>query len=70
MNPRNWTDFDINQISAVWNEHLRIEGIGYPVRLDCIRPKSLRLTPMDIVNLVGELIARLNNQEELNEQQG
>jgi hypothetical protein len=66
---RNWKDLKNDEIWAIWKEYLRTEGLGCydPLKIDCIRSKPVRLTPMEIIRLVDELIDRLEAKEEQNE---
>ncbi len=62
---RNWKDLQNDEIFAVWKEYLRSDGLGScdPLRFDSIRSKPVRLTPMEIIRLVDELLDRLEAGE-------
>jgi hypothetical protein len=65
---RKWHDLQNDEIYAIWKEYLRTEGLAShdPLRLDIIRSKPMRLTPMEIIKLVEELLDRLEIKEEKN----
>jgi len=62
---RKWKDLQNDEIYAIWKEYLRTDGLGYndPCRLDPIRSKPMRLTPLEIINLVEELLDRLEAKD-------
>ena len=62
---RKWKELQNDEIYAIWNEYLRSEGLAHydPLRLDLIRSKPMRLTPMEIIRLVEELLDRLEAKE-------
>jgi hypothetical protein len=62
---RKWNTHQNDEIYAIWKEYLRSEGLGNcdPLRLDCIRSKPIRLTPIEIMKLVDELLDRLEAKE-------
>ena len=66
---RRWKDFQNDEIYAIWKEYLRSDGLGNcdPLGLDLIRSKPLRLTPIEIIKLVDELLDRLEAKELSNE---
>ena len=64
---RKWKELQNDEIYAIWKEYLRFEGLSGcdPLRFDMIRSKSMRLTPMEIIKLVEELLDRLEAKEAL-----
>lgn len=62
---RKWNELQNDEIWAIWKEYLRTEGLAGcdPLRLDMIRSKPVRLTPMEIIRLVEELLDRLEIKE-------
>lgn len=63
--PRNWKEMQSDEIFSVWKEYLRTDGLGYYDILcqDRIVSKPIRLTPIEIIKLVEELIDRLEIKE-------
>jgi len=63
---RKWQDLQNDEIYAIWKEYLRTEGLArYDVlNIDTITSKPMRLTPMEIIRLVEELLDRLEAKEE------
>lgn len=63
---RKWKALQSDEIYAVWKGYLKSEGLdGHdPLRYDPITSKPIRLTPMEIIKLVEELIDRLEIKEE------
>lgn len=62
---RNWKNMPYDEMFAIWKEYLRFEGLSScdPLRLDNIQSKPMRLTPLEIIRLVEELIDRLEVKE-------
>lgn len=62
---RKWKELQNDEIYAIWKEYLRSEGLGSydPLRLDMIKSKPMRLTPMEIIKLVEDLLDRLEIKE-------
>lgn len=58
---RKWKELKNDEIFAIWKEYLRSEGLAYsdPLGIDPVRSKPMRLTPMEIIKLVEELLDRL-----------
>lgn len=65
MNHRKWCDLQNDEIYAIWNAYLRSEGLTHyePLRLDCIVNRPMRITPMEMIKLVDELLNRLEIKE-------
>ncbi len=63
---RNWEEKTADEIFAIWKEYLRTDGFGGfdPLRMNTIQSKSIRLTPMEIIRLVENLIDRLEIKEQ------
>lgn len=62
---RNWGDLQNDEIYAIWNQYLKFEGFsnGDPLCLDRIKSRPMRLTLIEIVRLVDELLKRLEIRE-------
>lgn len=62
---RNWTKFENDEIMTIWKGYLSCEfpDYGDPLRLRPISPKPIRLTSMEIIKLVDELMNRLDVKE-------
>lgn len=62
---RDWSKFENDEIYAIWNGYLRCEfpGYGDPLCHNRAFDQSIRLTPMEIITLVEELIKRLDLKE-------
>lgn len=58
---RDWKKFDDDEIITIWTGYLQTEFQTYDVlRISGVpSQKNLRLTPMEIVRLVNELMSRL-----------
>lgn len=63
---RKWKELQSDEIYAIWKEYLRSEGLAHcdVLNLDPVRSKPMRLTPMEIIKLVEELLDRLEAKEE------
>lgn len=63
---RKWKALQSDEIYAIWKEYLRSEGLAHndPIHYDTIISKPIRLTPMEIIRLVEELLDRLEIKEE------
>ncbi len=61
---REWEKFTNDEISCIWKGFLQTEFKGYDVLRMSIVPgiTEMRLTPMEIIRLVDELIKRLDIQ--------
>ncbi len=66
MTGREWNRLRNDEIFAIWSEYLRTDGLtSYdPLRMDTVRVRGMRLTPMEIIRLVDELIDRLEINHE------
>jgi hypothetical protein len=64
---RDWKNMKNDEIFAIWKEYLRTDHLGNynPLGLDTIKSKPMRLTPMEIIALVEELLDRLEAKEVL-----
>ena len=62
---RAWNQLQNYEIFAIWNEYLRYEGLTTcdSLAIDRIQSKPMRLTPIDIIRLVSELLDRLEVKE-------
>lgn len=61
---RDWKKFENDEIMTIWKGFLCQEfGNGDPCRLRVIYDKPIRLTPMEIIKLVDELMNRLDFKE-------
>jgi len=61
---REWKKFDNDEIMTIWKGYIAQEfGHGDPLCMSYHHPKPLRLTPMEIVRLVDELMDRLDIKE-------
>lgn len=66
---RDWKRFNNDEIYAIWKEYERYEFQGYdPLNHSPVRSKTIRLTPMEIIRLVDELIDRLEIKEKVNDE--
>lgn len=66
MAHRKWKDMQSDEIFAIWTEFLRSEGLAScdPLMLDPYKRRPMRLTPIEIIKLVDELLNRLELKEE------
>jgi hypothetical protein len=62
---RDWKKLQNDEIYAIWKEYLRTDGLGGhdPLHMSIIESKAMRLTPMEIIRLVEELVDRLEIKE-------
>jgi len=61
---RDWNKLENDEIFAIWKEYERYEFQGNdPLNFSPVRSKSIRLTPMEIIRLVDELMDRLEMKE-------
>ena len=62
---REWEKFSNDEISCIWKGFLQTEFCNYDVLRLSIAPgiKEMRLTPMEIIRLVDELMTRLDLKE-------
>lgn len=60
---RDWKKFGNDEITTIWKGYLHTEFPFYEnslnVRPEHFKPNSIRLTPMEIIKLVEELMERL-----------
>ncbi len=58
---RNWDKLENDEIYGIWYSYLHTEFPGYGDPLNVQRPfkQACRLTPMEIIKLVEELLKRL-----------
>lgn len=66
---REWDKFKNDEIFAIWHSYISTEFGGDPLCLRRPFKQAIRLTPMEIIKLVEELLNRLeikekNQQEE------
>ena len=61
---RDWEKFEDDEIAAIWRGYLQSEFKGYdPLRISIVEGvDNFRLTPMEIIRLVEELMKRLHAQ--------
>jgi thymidine phosphorylase len=64
---RDWEKFTNDEISCIWKGYVQTEFKNYDVLNLSIAPsiKEMRLTPMEIVRLVDELMNRLEIKSEI-----
>lgn len=63
---RKWPDLKNDEIYAIWDAYKRTEDYvcyGDPMRLQPPTLKPMRITPMEMVRLVDELIVRLDKKD-------
>lgn len=62
---RDWKKFENDEIMTIWKGYLAWEfpGYGDPLHMRLNLDKPIRLTPMEIVKLVDELMTRLDVKE-------
>ena len=64
MRSRNWEKFENDEIMTIWKGFIAQEfGTGDPLRMRLYHDKPIRLTPMEIIQLVEELMKRLDIKE-------
>lgn len=58
---RDWKKFENDEIITIWTGYLQTEFQAYDILRQSVAPshKNFRLTPMEIVRLVDELMDRL-----------
>lgn len=66
---RDWKKFDDDELFAIWKGYCRTEFPDYsdPLRRCSVIDKPIRLTPLEIIRLVDELIDRLEIKKNLKE---
>lgn len=61
---RDWKKFENDEIMTIWKGYLSQEfGTNNLLGQRIVHPKPIRLTPMEIVKLVDELMYRLDIKE-------
>lgn len=61
---RDWTKFENDEIMTIWKGYVAQEfGINDPIRMKLHYEKPIRLTPMEIIKLVEDLMNRLDIKE-------
>lgn len=61
---RDWKKFENDEIMTIWKGYIAQEfGNGDPLCFRLYHSKPIRLTPMEIVQLVEELMDRLDIKE-------
>lgn len=65
---REWEKFNNDEIYGIWHSYLKTEfpGYGDPLCNQREFKQSIRLTPMEIIRLVDELLKRLEIKENEN----
>ena len=65
MSNRNWKQFQNDEIYAIWTAYLTSEGLaGFdPLNKDYNTNRPMRLSPIEIILLVEELLYRLEAKE-------
>jgi hypothetical protein len=66
MKTRNWNELKNDEIYAIWHQYLISDGLILHSYLNSHHegPKPMRLTPMEIVRLVDELLDRLEAKDD------
>lgn len=63
---RDWKKFDNDEIMTIWKGYIAQEFGAHcndPLRMRLYHDKPIRLTPMEIIQLVDELMERLDIKE-------
>jgi hypothetical protein len=61
---RDWTKFENDEIMTIWKGFIAQEfGTQDPLRMRMYHDKPIRLTPLEIISLVDELMKRLDIKE-------
>lgn len=60
---RQWDKFSNNEIASIWNGFINYEENSF-LRASQEPIKPLRITFLEIVHLVGELLKRLKDEED------
>lgn len=61
---RDWTKFENDEIMTIWKGYIAQEFGGQdPLRMRLHHDKPIRLTPIEIIQLVDDLIRRLDIKE-------
>ena len=61
---REWSKFENDEIMTMWKGYIAMEfGCNDPLRMRSYNEKPIRLTPIEIVKLVDELMRRLDIKE-------
>jgi len=68
---RDWEKFENDEIMTIWRGYIAQEfGCHDPLRLKLHHDKPIRLTVMEIIKLVDELMKRLNIKENGTNEEG
>ncbi len=64
---RDWKKFSNDEIFAVWKGYLQTEFPSYcdPLKLCGVIPKSIRITAMEMIRLVEEMMDRLEIKDKM-----
>ncbi len=67
MNGRKWDELQNDEIYSIWQNYLRAEGLAYcdPLRCDPIPSRPMRISPIEMIKLVDELLDRLEAKGDL-----
>lgn len=62
---RDWKKFENDEIMTIWKGYVAQEwgSYGDPLNQRCHHPKPIRLTPLELIKLVDELMDRLDINE-------
>lgn len=61
---RKWEDLENDEIYGIWHSYLKTEFGGFnPLSISPNFKQAIRLTPMEIIKLVDELLVRLEAKE-------
>jgi len=69
---REWNKFSNDELFAIWKSYLKTEypTYGDPLGVCRVVPKPMRLTPLEIIQLVEDLMDRLEIKENSEIQKG
>lgn len=66
---RDWDKFENDEIMTIWKGFIAQEfGNSDPLRLSMYHEKPIRLTPIEIISLVDNLMKRLDIKENDNQE--
>lgn len=61
---RKWDQFELDEIAGIWKGYQRTEFEGWDIlNQSPVKDKPVRLTPMEIIRLVDNLLDRLIPKE-------
>lgn len=64
MRSRDWDKFENDEIMTIWKGYIAQEFGGHdPLNMRLHHDKPIRLTPMEIIKLVDDLMRRLDIKE-------